>query len=71
MSKHLESCIEVADILKAGPVPITDLRTAMIPGSGSAAFEILRYYLTFCSSYLLTFSLLSFIVYPDQWSSIP
>jgi hypothetical protein len=53
LSKHLESCIEVADILKAGPVPITDLRTAMIPGSGSAAFEILRYYLTFCITLLI------------------
>jgi hypothetical protein len=56
LSKHLESWIEVADILKAGPVPITDLGAAMIPGSGSAAFEILRYYLTCCSSYLQTFS---------------
>jgi hypothetical protein len=53
LSKHLESCIEVADILKAGPVPITDLRAAMIPGSGSAAFEILRYYLTFCITLLI------------------
>jgi uncharacterized protein YbjT (DUF2867 family) len=43
LSKHLQSRIEVADILQAGPVPTTDLRTPMILGSGSASFEILRY----------------------------
>jgi uncharacterized protein YbjT (DUF2867 family) len=43
LSKHLKSRIEVADILQAGPVPTTDLRTPMILGSGSASFEILRY----------------------------
>jgi uncharacterized protein YbjT (DUF2867 family) len=43
LSKHLQSRIEVADILKAGPVPTTDLRAPMILGSGSASFEILRY----------------------------
>ena len=43
LSKHLRSRIEVADILQAGPVPTTDLRTPMILGSGSASFEILRY----------------------------
>ncbi len=43
LSKHLKSRIEVADILQAGAVPTTDLRTPMILGSGSASFEILRY----------------------------
>jgi uncharacterized protein YbjT (DUF2867 family) len=43
LSKHLQSRIEVAEILQAGPVPTTDLRTPMILGSGSASFEILRY----------------------------
>ena len=43
LSKHLKSRIEVAEILQAGPVPTTDLRTPMILGSGSASFEILRY----------------------------
>ncbi|UCD82968.1 MAG: SDR family oxidoreductase [Desulfobacterales bacterium] len=43
LSKHLESRIEVADILQSGPVPTTDLRAPMILGSGSASFEILRY----------------------------
>jgi uncharacterized protein YbjT (DUF2867 family) len=43
LSKHLESRIEGAGILQAGPVPTTDLRAPMILGSGSASFEILRY----------------------------
>jgi len=43
LSKHLESRIEVAEILQAGSVPTTDLRAPMILGSGSASFEILRY----------------------------
>jgi uncharacterized protein YbjT (DUF2867 family) len=43
LSKHLRSRIEVARILQEGPVPATFLRAAMILGSGSASFEILRY----------------------------
>ena len=43
LSKHLQSRIEVADILQAGSIPTTDLRAPMILGSGSASFEILRY----------------------------
>jgi uncharacterized protein YbjT (DUF2867 family) len=43
LSRHLQSRIEVADILRAGPVPATVLRAPMILGSGSASFEILRY----------------------------
>ncbi len=43
LSKHLRSRAEVAKILKAGSVPVTVLRAAMIIGSGSASFEILRY----------------------------
>jgi len=43
LSKHLRSRHEVGDILQAGPVPCTVLRAAMILGSGSASFEILRY----------------------------
>lgn len=43
LSKHLRSRHEVAEILRAGPVPVTFLRAAMILGSGSASFEILRY----------------------------
>ncbi len=43
ISEHLRSRHEVADILQSGPVPATVLRAAMILGSGSASFEILRY----------------------------
>jgi uncharacterized protein YbjT (DUF2867 family) len=43
LSKHLKSRHEVANILQSGPVPATCLRAAMILGSGSASFEILRY----------------------------
>ncbi len=43
LSKHLRSRHEVAEILRAGSVPVTVLRAAMIIGSGSASFEILRY----------------------------
>ncbi|QTA90795.1 SDR family oxidoreductase [Desulfonema magnum] len=43
LSKHLRSRHEVARILQAGPVPATFLRAAMILGSGSASFEIMRY----------------------------
>jgi uncharacterized protein YbjT (DUF2867 family) len=43
LSPHLQSRHEVEKILSAGPVPVTNLRAAMILGSGSASFEMLRY----------------------------
>jgi len=43
LSHHLRSRMEVGEILGAGSVPLTWLRAAMILGSGSASFEILRY----------------------------
>jgi uncharacterized protein YbjT (DUF2867 family) len=43
LSVHLRSRHEVAQILQSGAVPTTFLRAAMILGSGSASFEILRY----------------------------
>ena len=43
ISRHLVSRNEVGQILLDGPVPATVLRAAMILGSGSASFEILRY----------------------------
>jgi uncharacterized protein YbjT (DUF2867 family) len=43
LSEHLSSRAEVADILRSATVPVTVLRAAMIIGSGSASFEILRY----------------------------
>ncbi|UCC92704.1 MAG: DUF2867 domain-containing protein [Thermoplasmata archaeon] len=42
-SEHLRSRDEVADILGEGNVPVTTLRAAMVMGSGSASFEIMRY----------------------------
>jgi uncharacterized protein YbjT (DUF2867 family) len=43
LSEHLASRREVEDVLASGPVPVTVLRAAMVIGSGSASFEILRY----------------------------
>ncbi len=43
LSKHLRSRAEVAEILTKAKVPVTVFRAAMIIGSGSASFEILRY----------------------------
>ncbi len=43
LSKHLRSRAEVAEILSLGVVPVTVLRAAIIIGSGSASFELLRY----------------------------
>ena len=43
LSEHLTSRREVETMLAAGHVPVTVLRAAMIIGSGSASFEILRY----------------------------
>jgi uncharacterized protein YbjT (DUF2867 family) len=43
LSEHLKSRREVETLLKSGTVPVTVFRAAMIIGSGSASFEILRY----------------------------
>lgn len=43
LSKHLASRREVEKALGASGVPVSVLRAAMIIGSGSASFEILRY----------------------------
>ncbi len=43
LSEHLSSRREVESSLGCGGVPVTVLRAAMIIGSGSASFEILRY----------------------------
>ncbi len=43
LSHHLQSRTEVGRLLQLGSVPVTILRAAMIIGSGSASFEILRY----------------------------
>ena len=43
LSEHLRSRREVEEVLASEGVPVTSLRAAMIIGSGSASFEILRY----------------------------
>ncbi|MER5884101.1 SDR family oxidoreductase [Streptomyces sp. NPDC001941] len=43
LSPHLRSRAEVGEVFLAGPVPATVLRAAVIIGSGSASFEMLRY----------------------------
>ncbi len=43
LSEHLTSRREVESALASSGVPVTVLRAAMIIGSGSASFEILRY----------------------------
>ena len=43
LSAHMASRKEVGDILLAGPVPAVVLRAAVILGSGSASFEIMRH----------------------------
>ena len=41
-SAHLASRGETGDILRAGSVPVTELRAGIIIGPGSAAFEVIR-----------------------------
>ncbi len=43
LSKHLASRQEVGRILAGGAVPVTELRAAVIIGSGSVSFEMLRH----------------------------
>jgi uncharacterized protein YbjT (DUF2867 family)/uncharacterized protein YndB with AHSA1/START domain len=43
LSEHLSSRHDVGAILAEGPVPVTELRAAVIIGSGSASFEMLRH----------------------------
>lgn len=42
LSEHLSSRHETGESLRSGPVPVTELRAAIIVGSGSASFEIIR-----------------------------
>lgn len=41
-SRHLQSRLDVGEILRAGPVPTLELRASMIIGSGSASWQIVR-----------------------------
>ena len=42
LSDHLRSRQEVGDLLRESGVPVTELRAAVIVGSGSASFEMIR-----------------------------
>jgi uncharacterized protein YbjT (DUF2867 family) len=41
-SEHLVSRRETGEILRAGSVPVTELRAGIIVGAGSAAYEVIR-----------------------------
>ncbi len=41
-STHLASRGETGDVLREGPVPVTELRAGIVIGPGSAAFEVIR-----------------------------
>jgi hypothetical protein len=41
-SEHLVSRKETGDRLRAGPVPVTEIRAGIIVGPGSAAYEVIR-----------------------------
>ncbi|NNF17108.1 MAG: DUF2867 domain-containing protein, partial [Gammaproteobacteria bacterium] len=41
-SPHLRSRQETGDLLRAGSVPVTEIRAGMIVGPGSAAWEVIR-----------------------------
>lgn len=41
-SEHLASRQETGDLLRAGAVPVTEIRAGIIVGAGSAAFEVIR-----------------------------
>ena len=41
-SPHLASRLETGEILRGGPIPVTELRAGIVVGPGSAAFEVIR-----------------------------
>ncbi|GAC1490378.1 MAG: SDR family oxidoreductase [Vulcanimicrobiaceae bacterium] len=43
LSRHLRSRHETGKVLRSTGVPVTEFRAAMIVGSGSASFEMMRY----------------------------
>lgn len=43
LSEHLSSRHEVGEVLAAGQVPVTEFRAAVVIGSGSVSFEMLRH----------------------------
>ncbi len=43
LSAHLASRHQVGDVLRASGVPVTEFRAAVVVGSGSVSFELIRY----------------------------
>lgn len=43
LSDHLKSRMETGDVLRDGPISVTEFRAAVIVGSGSLSFELIRY----------------------------
>ena len=43
LSPHLASRQHVGDVLRASGVPVTEFRAAVVIGSGSISFEMIRY----------------------------
>ena len=41
-SAHLESRAETGEILRGGPILVTEFRAGIVVGAGSAAFEVIR-----------------------------
>ncbi len=41
-SEHIVSRRDTGDVLRQGPVPVTEIRAGIIVGPGSAAFEVMR-----------------------------
>ena len=41
-SVHLDSRRETGEVLRSGPVPVTEVRAGIVVGPGSAAFEVIR-----------------------------
>jgi uncharacterized protein YbjT (DUF2867 family) len=54
LSKHRRSRLEVEETLASGSVPVTVFRAAMIVGSGSASFEMMRYSMERLPPFFLT-----------------
>ena len=54
LSKHRRSRVEVEEALASGEVPLTTFRAAMVVGSGSASFEMMRYSMERLPSFFIT-----------------
>ena len=42
LSHHLQSRLETGEVLRAGEVPVVELRASVVIGSGSVSFELIR-----------------------------